>query len=57
MYYQRRYTQTAMFQGPESYTDYPVTAKFRERLQLTEQAAQKFDEERLKSHEAKCVGS
>jgi len=57
VYYQRRYTQTAIFQGPESYTDYLVTANFRERLQVTKQAAQKFDEERLKSQEAKCVGS
>jgi hypothetical protein len=36
-----------IFQGPEYYTDYLVTAKFRERLQVTKQAAQKFDEERL----------
>jgi len=57
VYYQRRYTQTAIFQGPEFYSDYPVTAEFRETLQVTKQAAQKYDEEKLKSQEAKCVGS
>ena len=46
-----------ILQGPESYTDYLVTAKLSERLQVTKQAAQKIDEERLKSQEAKCVGS
>ena len=46
-----------ILQGPESYTDYLVTAKLSERLQVTKQAAQKTDEERLKSQEAKCVGS
>jgi len=41
VYYYRRYTQTALIQGPDSYayTDYLVAAKFRERLQVTKEAA------------------
>jgi len=38
------FTQTAIYQGPESYTDYLVTAKFTERLHIIKQAAQKSDE-------------